>query len=249
MSQTLTMRRWHRFGVDFLVATSDTGARVGWIDLRSGEVVVERPMLEDSLRRAAQEYLRADVPEIVLPVPRRAALDAFDAYVTVTEGADDDAEGGSVATRLERLVPEGWLVLHDVPVGRQGAVLDHLLIGAGGVFTIRVHAHPGARVVMSRTSVEVDGRPTHYLRDARLEQARVQQVLGAAAGLHVEVRPVVVLDADVPPVLAGDALPDAALVLGRTDVPRFFREVPPRLAATRVEAIRAAAGRRSTWTA
>ncbi|NMR19760.1 nuclease-related domain-containing protein [Cellulomonas fimi] len=248
MSPTLTMRRWHRFGVDFLVATADTGARVGWVDLRSGEVVVERPMLEDSLRLAAQEYLRADVHEIVLPVPRRAALDAFDAYVTVPDDAADDASG-SVAARLERLVAEGWLVLHDVPVGRQGAVLDHLLIGTGGVFAIRVHAHPDAHVVMSRTSVEVDGRPTSYLRDARLEQARVQQVLGAAAGLHVEVRPVVVLDTDVPPVLAGDALPDAALVLGRTDVPQLFREVPPRLAATRVEAIRAAAGRRSTWTA
>lgn len=217
MSETLRVRRWSRLGADRLVVTGDTGAQVGWIDLLSGEVVMDRPVLEDSLRRAAQEYLRADVPELVLPGPRgpREAFDSFRADEIAAPGAPA-ADGGldvSVGARLEQLVPEGWLVLNDVPVGRQGAGLDHLLIGPGGVYTIRAHLHPGSDVRLSRTSIEVDGRPTHYLRDARLEQGRVRQVLGAAAGVDLEVRAVIVLSA-----------------------------------VTKVEAIRAAAGRRVTWT-
>lgn len=247
MPSTLTVRRWRRFGADRLVVTEDTGERVGWIDLRSGEVVVDRPTGEAALRRAAQEYLRADVRELVLPVAR-GPRDAFDALV-----ADDDAAARrrahrapdeSLGARLERLVPTGWLALHDVPVGRQGGLLDHLLIGPGGVYAIRSYGHAGAAVHLSRTRLVIDGRPTHYLRDAQLEQARMGSLLSAAAGLAVEVRAVIVLDAVF---LAASARPDAALVTTRDDVPDVFRRVPPGLAATRVESIRAAAGRRATW--
>lgn len=250
MSETLTVRRWSRFGADRLMVTGDTGERVGWIDLHSGEVVVERPVLEAGLRRAAQEYLRADVPELVLPVPR-GPRDAFDAsradeIAPPTPASVRGEHGAGIGARLRRLVPEGWLVLSDVPVGRQGALLDHLLIGPGGVYTIRVHTHGGADVRVNRTSIEVGGHPTNFLRDASLEQGRVQQVLGAAAGFVVDVRAVIVLGAGAHVVPA--STPDAALVLTRTDVPEVFRRVPPRLAATKVEAIRAAAGRRVTWT-
>ena len=251
MSEILTVRRWSRFGADRLVVTGDTGARVGWIDLRSGEVVVEGRALEDTVRRAAQEYLRADVPELALPVQPGPsdAFDAFDVVDPVGTGSPRvpaDAEPDeSVGARLARLGPEGWLVLTDVPVGRQGAVLDHLLIGPGGVFAIRVHLHEGSDVRLSLTSIEVDGRRTNYLRDARLEQSRVEHVLAAAAGVAAGVRAVIVLGA-VP--LAASSRPDAALVLARAEVPDVFRRLAPRLAATKVEAIRAAAGRRATWT-
>ena len=250
MSSSLTVRRWSRFGADRLVVTEDTGARVGWIDLRSGEVVMDQPAGEGTLRRAAQEYLRADVFELVLPLPRgpRNAFDAFSVEESTVEvsGSDVPAPDEPLATRLERLVPTGWLALHDVPVGLQGGVLDHLLIGPGGVYTIRFHAHPGSVACLSRTGIVVDGRPTNYLRDAQLEQSRVETLLGESAGLNVEVRAVIVLDAVV---LASSDRPEAALVVVPDDVPDVFRRVPPRLAATKVEAIRAAAGRRATWTA
>ncbi len=247
MSSTLTVRRWSRFGADRLVVTQDNGASVGWIDLRSGEVVVDSPGGEIVVRRAAQAYLRADVVELVLPQQRRAR-DAFDAF-----GGDDAStppaipvcpQDEGVAARLDRLVEAGWLVVHDLPVGLQGGLLDHLLIGPGGVYTIRSYAHPGSVACLSRTGIVIDGRPTNYLRDAQLERARIEHLLGAAAGLVVEVRSVSVLDAVV---FAPSARPDAALVVFRDDLPDVFRRVPPRLAATKVEAIRAAAGRRATW--
>jgi len=245
MSSTLTVRRWNRLGADRLVVTADTGASVGWIDLTSGEVVVDHPAGEGAVRRAAQAYLRADVLELVLPQPRRS-LDAFDAFgrdETARADAVSPADEG-IAARLERLVAVGWLALHDLPVGLQGGLLDHLLIGPGGVYAIRSYAHPGSVACLSRTGIVVDGRSTNYLRDAQLEQARVEHLLGAAAGLVVEVRAVIVLDAVV---FAPNLRPDAALVVTRDDLPDVFRRVPPRLAATKVEAIRAAAGRRATW--
>jgi len=247
MSSTLTVRRWSRFGADRLVVTRDNGASVGWIDLRSGKVVVDSPSGEIVVRRAAQAYLRADVVELVLPQQRRAR-DAFDAF-----GGDDAStppaiavgpQDEGVAARLDRLVEAGWLAVHDLPVGLQGGLLDHLLIGPGGVYTIRSYAHPGSVACLSRTGIVIDGRPTNYLRDAQLERARIEHLLGAAAGLVVEVRSVIVLDAVV---FAPSARPDAALVVFRDDLPDVFRRVPPRLAATKVEAIRAAAGRRATW--
>lgn len=249
MSSTLTVRRWSRFGADRLVVTEDTGERVGWIDLRSGQITVDRPTGEAALRLAAQEYLRADVSELVLPVVR-GPRDAFDEFVADETAAArrgaHSRQDESIGARLERLVPSGWLVLHDVPVGLQGGLLDHLLIGPGGVYTIRSYAHPGSAVCLSRTGIVIDGRPSHYLRDAQLEQSRVEELLRSAAGVVVEVRAVIVLDAVI---LATPVRPEAALVTTRDDVPDMFRRMPPRIAATKVEAIRAAAGRRSTWTA
>jgi hypothetical protein len=243
MSEILTVRRWSRFGADRLVVTSDIGGQVGWIDLLSGEVVVKRPVLEDNLRRAAQEYLRADVPELFLPVPRRPRH-AFDALEAMPSRVPVRAPDGSVGSRLAQLACEGWLVLDDVPVSRQGDLLDHLLIGPGGVFAIRVHLHQGCDVRLSRNRIEVDGRSTNYLRDARLESGRVQQMLHAAVDLVVEVRAVIVLGATS----AVSRMPDAALVVVPADVPAVFRRQPSILAATKVEALRAAAGRRATWT-
>lgn len=247
MSSTLTVRRWSRLGADRLVVTQDTGASVGWIDLRSGEVVVDSPEGEVLVRSAAQAFLRADVVELVLPQPRRApdacaALGpaARSASAAVAVGPQDEG----TAARLDRLVEAGWLALHDLPVGLQGGLLDHLLIGPGGVYTIRSYVHPGSVACLSRTAIIVNGRSTNYLRDAQLERARIEHLLSAAAGLVVEVRSVIILDAVV---FAPAARPDAALVVARDDLPEVFRRVPTRLAATKVEAIRAAAGRRSTW--
>ena len=69
MDGSLIVRRWQRYGADRLFVMGDTGARVGSVDLRSGEVTVDLPTLESGLRRAAQEFLRADSDELVLRLP------------------------------------------------------------------------------------------------------------------------------------------------------------------------------------
>ncbi|WP_066287943.1 nuclease-related domain-containing protein [Arthrobacter sp. B6] len=55
-----------------------------------------------------------------------------------TKSWDADAVGGRVvADRLSQLIPHGWYVLHDVHwPGRPKAILDHVLVGPGGIVVV-----------------------------------------------------------------------------------------------------------------
>ncbi|TQL03174.1 nuclease-like protein [Cellulomonas sp. SLBN-39] len=238
----LTVRRWRRYGADRLYVTLETGAALGSVDLQSGEVTVEDPLLEAGVRRAAQAYLRKDVAELVLTVEQPlGSLDTFETDPVPRTGEST----GSVAARLDRLAEEGWQVLHDVPLGRQGTVVEHLLVGPGGILTVAERRHPEQSVTVSGRSMRVDGRAVAHLRDARLEASRVQGLLQAAGCAGVTVRAVLVIHAML------DRDPDApaqdALVLSRHEVPGAFRAMPVRLEPARVSAIAQVARRRRTW--
>ena len=258
VEDVLTVRRWRRYGADRLFVTQETGRRVGSVDLQSGEVVADDPVLELGLRRAAQAYLRADVAELALPVatPGVGALDAADdAALQAWLGGDDwDAidldsvraeRGSSVRTRLERLADEGWQVIHDVPLGRQGTLIEHLLIGPGGVFTVAELRHPGQRVVVEGRSLKVDGRSVPYLRDATLEAGRVRGLLLTAGCADVNVRGALVVHGELE-VTPGTAQCET-IVMSRQDVQATFRGMPERLDVHRVAAIAHVARKRATW--
>ncbi|MCM6764570.1 NERD domain-containing protein, partial [Rathayibacter sp. ZW T2_19] len=52
----------------------------------------------------------------------------------------------AVADQL-RTLPEGWLVLHSVPVGDRGSDIDHVLVSPSGrVLTMNTKHSPGGRV-------------------------------------------------------------------------------------------------------
>jgi hypothetical protein len=258
VEDVLTVRRWRRYGADRLFVTQETGARVGSVDLQSGEVVVDDPHFESGLRRAAQAYLRADVAELAMTLPTQAtgSLDPADeaALQAWLGGADWDTidlaairgeRGSSVRTRLERLGDEGWQVVHDVPLGRQGSLVEHLLIGPAGIFTLAERKHPGQRVVVEGRTLEVDGRSMSYLRDARLEATRVQGALLAAACAAITVRGVVVVQGDLE-VRTVQPQHDA-FVISRQDVQAVFRAMPVRLDPARIAAIAHVARQRATW--
>lgn len=250
------MRRWRRYGADRLYVTQETGARVGSVDLQSGEIDVDDPLLEGGLRQAAQAYLRADVPELSLRNPGVGALDPLDesALQAWLGGEDWDAidldairreRGSSVRTRLERLGDDGWQVVHDVPLGRQGSMVEHLLVGPAGIFTVSEHRHPGQRVVVDGRTMEIDGHSVSYLRDARLEATRVQGALLAAACAAITVRGVVVVQGDL--VVRTAAPRHDAFAVARQDVQTVFRAMPVRLDAARIAAIAHVARHRTTW--
>jgi len=248
VNEALTVRRWRRFGADRLYVTADNGMRVGVVDLQSGEVSVDLPILEDGVRRAAQAYLRSDVTELVLPLDAERVLASMDALESLDGcvGTDDRRErGGTVRSRLERLSEEGWQVVHAVPLGRQGNVVEHLLIGPGGIFTVTEHAHPGEVVRVNGRTIEVSGQPVPYLRDARLEAGRVQRLLREAVGSQLSVRAVLVLQGVID--LAAETTSEDPLVVARHDVPRVFRYFPERLEPARIDAIAAIARQRTTW--
>jgi len=56
------------------------------------------------------------------------------------------ALGEAAVGRLLEKLPEGWTVLHAVPVGKGDSDIDHVVIGPGGVFTINIKNHAGHKV-------------------------------------------------------------------------------------------------------
>ncbi len=254
VEDVLTVRRWRRYGADRLYVTHEGGLPVGSVDLQSGEVVAASPALEADVRRAAQEYLRADLPELVVPAQRSAPPEemelrdlqtSLEAWLGTTVDLPGAARASTIGQRLDRLADEGWATVHDVPLGRQGTCVEHLLIGPGGLFTVTERRHPGQRVVGRGRAMAVDGRPVAYLRDARLEATRTQDRLLAAGCAQIHVRAVLVLQGT----LDLDVLttPNDPLVVARHEVPELFRRMPVVLDPRRVQALARVAQRSTTW--
>lgn len=321
MEHALIVRRWRRYGADRLYVTAGSGTPLGSVDLVTGQVAVEAGLggfggpggfgglggpggdpgaaLEAAVRGAAQAFLRADLPELVVSPPalppeppsalapaggtghrrgRRArTTDSADAVGAVgTLGtvinvpapvaepaphgrhrADDlvrpcgDGEprgmDESLCDRLDRLLLDGWHVLHDVPVGRQGSVVAHLLVGPPGAFAVAERpADPGPaeRFTLDGRYLSADGCGVSDLRDVRLSAARAGSLMRAAVGSPVAVRGVLVVHGPVD-VLAPS--PYDAVVVGGEEVPHLFAAMTARWTTSRVDAVAAVARRHSTW--
>ncbi|MEO7124488.1 MAG: nuclease-related domain-containing protein [Lacisediminihabitans sp.] len=90
-----------------------------------------------------------------------------------------------------------WSVLHSISVGREGARLDHLVVGPAGVFTVTTRCHPGVDVATAGRTVLVGGIKVAHVRDAEHDLGWAERSLSAAlgesltvTGLLVFVRPV-----------------------------------------------------------
>ncbi|HTW97176.1 MAG TPA: nuclease-related domain-containing protein [Acidimicrobiales bacterium] len=135
-----------------------------------------------------------------------------------------------------------------IPVGRNGADIDHLLIGPGGFYTINTKNRRGKRVWVGERAVLVDGQRTAYLRSSRSEAERASKLLSAALGRPVPVRAVlVILTGSLVPNVTVKQQPADVLVLDRMDLPGVFRRAPLRMAAEEVEEVFALARRPETW--
>ncbi|MBM9509312.1 nuclease-related domain-containing protein [Actinacidiphila acididurans] len=130
-------------------------------------------------------------------------------------GADDWQTGlegeRTVGAALKQLPSSGWRVLHAIQ-WPSGADIDHLAIGAAGVFTINAKHHAGARVWVGKNMIRVNNRSTDHLRFALDEAERVAKVLRHWCGWDVPVQPVIAVVGaanidftdDAPPVIVVD---------------------------------------------
>ena len=84
-----------------------------------------------------------------------------------------------------------WDVLHDLPLG--DTVLEHLLIGPAGVFTVRAANYGPEEVTIDGSDLVVGGHPMDDIRRAAAEADEAARILGAAAGETVRVRPMLVI--------------------------------------------------------
>lgn len=161
-----------------LVSIPPRAAEVGspWIDLTlnlPGQSVSEQAT---ALRRAAP---------IRTLVARAAGVHSNERAFRV--GARGEVK---VAHRLAGL-PDGWKVLHSVPIGSRGSDIDHVIIGPSGLFTVNTKHHPDSNVWVRGDTFKVNGKNQPYVPKARFEAQRASRMLSVASNVPVSVRGVI----------------------------------------------------------
>lgn len=143
---------------------------------------------------------------------------------------------GEVAVgRLLEKLPEGWSVLHAVPVGKGDSDIDHVVMGPGGVFTINTKNHSGQKVWVAGRTFMVNGQRQPHLRNAGHEAQRASRLLSAAAGFRVDVVPVIaVVD---PASLTIRERPEQVVVLTSSQLVRWLKKRPASLPPEQVRAL------------
>lgn len=139
-----------------------------------------------------------------------------------------------VAGRLAGL-PAGWTVFHSLPVGRDGADIDHLVVGPGGVFTVDVKHHDGAPVQVGGGTVLVAGTRRPYVQRAEGQARRVDRIVAGVLSEAPAVRPLVAVVGAKRLVVR--AQPRTAQVLRAEHLHRFLRAQPDRLMHDEIAAL------------
>jgi hypothetical protein len=145
--------------------------------------------------------LQQDVPSRS-PVARALGVSPLDEERTAWyRGALGEATVG----RLLEKLPEGWTVLHAVPVGKGDSDIDQVVIGPGGVFTINTKNHAGQKVWVAGRTLLVSGHPVR--RSQAADRRRRHHPVPHQRSLRVveRHRPArrVLRRPDPPPALAG----------------------------------------------
>lgn len=150
----------------------------------------------------------------------------------------------AVGAILARLGPE-WAVLHAVPVGEQGADIDHVLIGPAGVFTLNTKHHAGQQVWVAGRTLMVGGQRQPYIPKAFHETIRAAKLLSTVVGEAVPVNGVLVL-VDPRGITIREEPAGVAVVTDR-QLLHWLTRRPPVLTPKQVTQIAAAAAQSTTW--
>lgn len=148
------------------------------------------------------------------------------------------------ATRLESL-DEGWAVLHSVPIGTRGSDIDHVVVGAAGVFTINTKLHEGARIWVGSRRLLVNGQKTDHLRNTRYEIERTRKLLSTAAGIDVPVRGAIVIVGAKEITIREQ--PEDVAVLAAPQLLRWLKKQKPLLNPAKLTAVTAVVRDEATW--
>ena len=154
-------------------------------------------------------------------------------------GADGEESVGKLLRRLDA----NWHVLHAVPVGQNGADIDHVVIGPPGVFSLNTKTHIGKNVWVAERAFMVNGTKTDYLRNSRSEAKRASKLL-SGCGLPVTVHPIIVVIAAK---LTVKAQPPDVSVVGRRGLVRWLVQQRPILTSQTVQKIYGHARMDTTW--
>ncbi len=136
-------------------------------------------------------------------------------------------------------------MLHSVDIGQPGRLIDHVVIGPGGAFTLNVEHQPGGKVWVSDHEVLIDGLATEHLRHSRFEARRSSTLLTEACGFHVTAQSLLVLIGAAE--VQTSSRPAEVHVRTEHEIRDWLCRQPVRLDAETVQAIHERASRFGTW--
>lgn len=203
---------------------------------------------EDLAQRRAGEMARVQAVALKQAAPVRTMVARVLGVHTDERawriGADGEQKVAGQLAKLAKKDPR-WHYLHAVPVGVNGADIDHLVIGPGGVFSLNAKHHPGGNVWVGGNTLMINGQRQPYIRNSRHEAQRASRLLTAACGFLVPVTGMVV------PVGANNITiktpPDDVHVVNRMALSRWLRARAEVLSLEHLEAVYGAARRSTTW--
>lgn len=188
---------------------------------------------------------RAKRDEINAKAPVRNLLARAIGVRTEETGWREGAKGEEkVAGELSKL-DDRWHRMHAVPIGNRGADIDHVVIGPPGVFTLNAKRHKDGKATVYEKTIYVNGDKVPYLRNSRFEAERASQLLTAACGFEVPVKPIIVF-VDLIEFTVKHQPPDVHVVTRRGLV-EWLRSLPTVLDPRTVEIIWANARWDTTW--
>ena len=159
------------------------------------------------------------------PPPRAARRLGHPLGCAESLGRHLGAHGEVTVAQLLAALPADWTAFHALPLGPDGAAIDHLVVGPGGIFSITTAHHCRARIRVSHRTVRVGGRRTGYLPAAVRDAARVTFVLRERMPLLAPVQPVIALvDADR---ITGRGTPQQVKVLDARALQRWLVQLQP----------------------
>lgn len=261
----MQFHRWQRFGHDRLYIKDDSGAQIGWWDLRSSTAHDVAPEHLAQLTAAARAWqlehpsggrsgsaplgpVPPPVPvvDIAHTLPGRQLFDHASA-----EGAGSSWDKGIVGENVTanhlfsaRQRDPRWSFLNSVSVG-EATDIDHVLIGPGGVFTINTKHHREANVWVGGDTVMVSGHRHPYVRCARSEARKAERLLSNACNVDVSVTPLVVIVGFGKVQIKQQ--PDGVIVMHYSHLTRFVLERREVLSPEAVAWITDTARRSDTW--
>jgi hypothetical protein len=159
---------------------------------------------------------------------------------------DAGAEGERLTGKELQKLPTGWEVLHSVPVGGNGADIDHVIIGPSGVFTANTKHHPKRHLMNTADGLFVDSEPVDYVTKSLIETERATRLLTRAARNPTVTRPLIVVTCAT---LTHHPMKQQAVpVLLTTELTGWLLTQPTLLLPAHVAYLYAVARNRNTWT-
>jgi len=219
---------------DFKVGTDDQRESQAWTGVTlTGDMASNKP------GESAEEMARLIRSE----EPVRLTLARLFGGKTDERAWRMGAKGEREVSRRLRKLSSSWMTLHDLPLGRNGANLDHLVVGPGGVFALNTKNLRG-KVWVAERALLVNGHKTDYLWKSKAEAERVGGILSKATGNTVVVKPVlVVMGAE----LNVKAQPHGVTVVTRKRIRSWLEGRPGQLTDAEVNTITDVARRAETW--